>query len=664
MAFDLRIDKGKKHDFPKSKSEWAEWICQLHDEALEDRRPQEFQWAVNFSYYMGQQNLHFSPLTGTLHRDFEQEELIINRVAPYVEVRISKLTRSKPILAVTPDSNGRDVVNGSKMSEKLLKHLWKTQDMDPKLRTFCFYLIVMGTAFFKDIWNPGIGDKIKVGEDDEEQEDDGFLNIEDPDIPTPQAPEPKEVFQGDIETFVKSPFAVLAAPGSTNEENAIWMMDRSHMTLREVAQLYPNIDPKEIETGPELTQYESFVNRLQSPIYANLSGFGNRGIERKSARRENDLVLVKEFWMKPNEIYPDGVVATVIGKKLVSFSTFPNGFKEYPFTRAVEKENPFNFYGQSSVTRVVPLQRRYNQARSQISKNASLFAGVKWSAPKGHGMHEDALTDEAGEIVEYNPNLPRPEQMGVAPMPNYVMESQLQDLKDIRDITGEIEAGDIPGTPQVTAGIALDTAQEIADIIVIPISRNVEQALIKLGRNWLINANENYLDPRRIKIIGEDNQVFVEEMVAADLRNQTDVTIQIESFLGSSKAAQQQKLLDMWDRRIINDPDSWLRAFVSGDISVITKSMQQYDAVIAEDIEAVKNGKQPVIQPFDNHVAFVKAFSEFIQTPEFRRMPPDRQQLAMVTLNQHLEMIQPRQEEDTNPAAVNTPFGSQVTEGS
>ncbi len=364
MAFDLRINTSKKHDFPKTRQEWAQHVNLSHDNGLIERRPQEFQWAVNFSYYMGQQNLNFAPLTGTLHRDIESEELTINRVAPFVEVRIAKLTRSKPMLTVTPDKIDRRIADGAKISEHLLKYLWKTQKMDKNLRTFAFYLVVMGTAFFKDIWNPGIGDKIRVSEEPPE-EDFTFQEFEEG-PPTPEV-DLEEVFAGNIETFVKSPFSILASPGATSIEDSTWMIDRSHMTIRQIKEGFPDFDTRNIETGAEMTQYESFVNRLQSPLFAQISSFGNTGKERKSHMREDDIVLVKEFWMKPNEIYPDGVVATVINKQLVSFSTFPDGTKDYPFSMAVEKENPFNLYGQSSVTRVIPLQRRYNQGRSQIS---------------------------------------------------------------------------------------------------------------------------------------------------------------------------------------------------------------------------------------------------------------------------------------------------------
>jgi hypothetical protein len=524
--------------------------------------------------------------------------------------------------------------------------------MDSKLQTHALNTILCGSSFIKATWNPKRGDIIVKRPDSEflELNNDGSEVLE-------------EVFQGDIDTVVKSPFSVLASPGATTVENATWIMDRTHITTRDLLSIYPDLDLNKIKIETQLTEYERFVNRLQSPIFSTTAGYEMSRFEKSTQVRDHEVLLVKEFWMKPNDIYPEGVVATVVGDQLIGFNPFPTELNgEYPIIKTDDKENPFAFYGQSTVTRLVPVQRRYNKGRTQTTKNAALMANVKWWAPKGHGMHDDALTDEEGEVVESNPNLPRPQQLAVSPIPNYVIESMLQDITDIRDIGGEREPSQLP-FPNLTAGVALETAAELADTMIMPTIRGLEQGLIKVGRFWLLYAQENYLDPRTIKILGEGSKVQVTSVKSTDLLHQTDVTIQLESYLGYSKAAQQQKLLDMWDRRIISDPKVFMRAFVTGDIDLVLKEDEGTENIVLEDIEAIKNGKQPAVLPFDDHPAYVRTLSKFIQTPEFRRMPPDRQQLAMAVLQQHLQFLQPQQEEDQNPAAVNTPFGQQVTEG-
>lgn len=619
---------------------------------MHEVRPFQLQFAVNTAYYLGFQHLNYSPIDGTILRDIDNEELIINRIAPFVELRVAKLTRAKPILTVVPSKKERDKIQGAELSEMLVKYLWKCQDMDQKLRYLALLLNIYGSVFIKTLWNPSKGEKVK------NKIEDGHLRLDDD-----GEEEYEEFITGEIETHIKSPFSIFASPGAHTLKEADWIIDKSTMTVRQLQETYPHVDIDEIKLSEETTEYERFVNRLQSPIFSVYSGYTTSRKERIQKVKDHQLVTVKEFWLKPNEVYPKGVVATVVGDKLIDFQEFPNQFYEYPFIKIDEKEQPFSFYGGATVSRLIPLQRRYNEARTQISKNAAMFASVKWWVPKGSGLHQDSLSDESGEIVETNANLPRPQQMEVMPMPQYVMDSQMQDLKDIREISGEREASEVAGLPQVTASVALETVAELSEAILGPVIKNVESGLIELGRQWLILANENYDDPRTLKIVGPNNEYMIKDFDKEDLKHQTDVTIQLESFLGMSKQAQQQKILDMWDRRVITDPNSFLDAFISGDVEKLRRAQASFEKVIAEDVQAIKDGKMPPILPADNHILYIARLSEFIQSPEFRRLPPDRQQIAMGVLQQHIGFVQPMQQEGTNPAAVGTPVGPQVPEG-
>jgi hypothetical protein len=143
---------------------------------------------------------------------------------------------------------------------------------------------------------------------------------------------------------------------------------------------------------------------------------------------------------------------------------------------------------------------------------------------------------------------------------------------------------------------------------------------------------------------------------------QTDVTIQLESGFAKSLAGTRQTLIDMWDRRIIYDPEMFMKAYASGNIETLLKAKDPAEAVVLEDIEMLKQGAMPPVQPFDNHIVYIRLLSEFIQTPEFRKMPPDRQMIAMQVLQAHIQFVQPAQPEpEQNQAAVNTPYGEQVT---
>lgn len=647
-----RINQAKTHNFPKTKQAWSSFINQTHNEGVDQRRPIEFQWAYNTAYYKGFQQLLFNPLTNVLVRDYESEEFVINRIAPIAEQKVAKIIRTKPILTVLPDKLDPQTIKAAQLSEDLLKHLWKTDKMDDKLRLASLYMVLTGSAFFKTVWNPAGGVGIQSDQDEK-----GNLQFgEQGDAKT------TTIFTGDIEVHPRSPFAILAQSGTKDIRSAPWIIERTFMTVDEAKAEFKelNID-RVISTREDMTNFERFVMRLGSPTFTGLFKTSQDPLLEKPIIKDLDLVIRKEFWLKPNSVYPKGVLATVVGDQLVQFDEWPYNHNEYPFVKIDEHQNPFGFYGDSTITRLIPIQRHYNAARTQMSKNAALMANGKWWAPKGHGMAEDALTDEEGEVVETNPNLPKPSQLEIAPLPNYVIENMSQDITDMRDVSGEREASQLP-FPGITASVALETAAELSNVDLVPTLRSIESALIDLGRQQLMLANQFYIDERIVKIVGPNKQINIVKFNNLDLLHQTDVSIQVESGLGQSKAASQQKLIDLWDRRVIQDPEDFMNAFVTGDIDVILKKKDNAQNIVIEQIEKMKQGENPVVSQFDNHILHVRMLSQFIQTPEFRRLPPDRQQIGVQTLQQHLSFLQPAPEQQ-NPAAVGTPFGAQVTEG-
>jgi len=652
---DLKINKNKNHGFPKDEQSWVAFINNLHVEALNERESLEMQWARNIAYYLGFQHLTLDDTLNSIRVDDARgDEYIINRIAPFVEQRKAKLVKNRPIMGVTPDDISPITIKGAELSEKLLRYLWKINDKDHKMDTLCLYLVLMGSAFIKTAWDGQGGEPMKVDQDEE-----GNIVFDE----KTGNQKKNYVWTGDVDTQVRSAWDILVAPGTKHDlENAPWVIERSNRTVLELKELFPDMKMDDtFSNWTDITRFERFVYNLGFPFRANM---GSPRAMAKQSVKELDNALVKEFWMKPNYVYPNGVFATVVGTQLLQFEEWPYDHKEYPFVKADEHKNPCGFYGISTVTRLIPVQRHYNESRTQIAKNAQLMAAIKWWSPRGAGLADDALTDLEGEVVETNPNMPRPEQMGVVPLPNYTMENQNQDIIDIRDIGNEREASQIP-FPGLTASVAMEKAAEMSEIGLQPTLRYIERALIRSARQELMLANQFYVEQRKLKIWGPGQPaVNVISFSQEDLMHQTDVTIQVETSLAYSKSGARQNLIDMWDRRIISDPEAFMKAYVTGDVDIIMRAKDPQEALVIEDIEMIKQGKQPPVAQFDNHVMWIKMLSAFIQTPEFRKMPEDRQMLAAQTLQQHLQFMQPQAPMgEQNPAAMNTPFGAQVPEG-
>jgi hypothetical protein len=297
-------------------------------------------------------------------------------------------------------------------------------------------------------------------------------------------------------------------------------------------------------------------------------------------------------------------------------------------------------------------------------KNIFLMANGKWMNPKGSQISEDSLTDEEAEVIDYNPAVPEPHQAILAPLPNYAMEMPRELIIDFRDVGGQREASVTP-MPNVTAGVAMQISAELSDEVITPIIRRLARATKVVANQQLLLMDAEYIDDRKIAVLGDDNVFGVQMMNNVDFRHHTDVHIEIESMFPDYRGAKKQALIDLWDRRIITDQKSFLNAYRFGNYDKLIDDIEKEEDPVWIDIEAIKKGKAPEVQPYQNHLTYFKVLSKWIQTPEFLRLIPERKQLAIEVLQTHMQFLMESLPaggapvKQQNQAAVGTEFGSQ-----
>jgi hypothetical protein len=255
-------------------------------------------------------------------------------------------------------------------------------------------------------------------------------------------------------------------------------------------------------------------------------------------------------------------------------------------------------------------------------------------------------------------------------MPEYTQRFGDELIADFRDVAGQRESSITP-PPNVSAGVAMQTAAELGDEILGPILRRLGRSIEKEANIHLLLMNQEYDENRKIKILGESGSALMEWLDKVDLRNHTDVHIEIESMFPDFRGAKRQTLMDLWDRRIIVDPATFLRAFRYGSFDVPMEQLERAQDKIHLAIADLKRGKEHVAEPGDDHLKFVQELGAWINTPEFLRLIPERKQKVLAALQAHMMFLSqgqgmpmggaPMAEQNQN--AVGTPFGSQVPVG-
>lgn len=647
----------KKGDLPETETEWEEYIKRTHTMGLSRRRRHELQWVLNIAYTKGYQNLLFDPRTGVIALSTDvQQPLTVNRIGAFVDARIAKRTKSRPVSRVIPNTNDPDDRLAAKHSDQALMHLWRKILMESQYDLLITIEEMTGTGFMKTCWNPRAGDKIYTEKKSPDGQD--LMLTDDGEV------DEDEIWEGEVSSTPLTPFAIVPANDRiVRMQDQPWIDEISHLTAGEIEEMYSKMRGriKFQDDDETYTQYEKLAHRMGSSLFSN-SGFMNGEL----ADSLNSSIKVITRWIRPNYQYERGVVAVLIQGKLAMIDEWPNdyGLNIYPHVRFVHREDGMNFWGQATVERLIPVQRAYNRLRQAIDRNARLMAKGKWMLPKGAQVMEGALDDDSGEVVEYNPAVTEPHQANIMPLPNYIVQHQDQLITDFRDVGGQREASLAPGQ-NLTASVAMQTQAELSDEILIPVLRRQGESMELVANTQLEISNQEWLEPRKIKVLGEGNASGVMWLSKTDLKHHTDVHIEIESLFPDFRAAKKQTLMDFWDRRIITDPAKFLRIFRFGNFDLLLEEEERLEESVILDIEAIKNGKQPEIHPFQNHLMYVKKLSNFTQTPEFLRLEADRKQLLIQNLQQHLAMVMQSMPgggapmEQTNPASVGTPFGAQ-----
>lgn len=648
---------------PKKEEDWARYIRRLHDEGLARRRRYEFQWVINLSYYLGYQELLLNTGTGIIEIPKEYRNPIhVNRVGSFIESRHAKITKNRPQSRVFPNSTEPADKHAAKASDDLLRHLWRAIDMDQQYDRLTMLELLCGTSFMKTVWDPLAGDIIKQPvkhatdtEDEFEVEltDDGSVAEE-------------EVFLGEISCRARSTFNLVVPDENTPDiRDQEWVIERSHMTSAEITRIWPHLEGKIAKKffDDELTEYEKTIDRMASPLFKSSMKAGA-----DTPDKFNSRALGIEIWFKPNFYFPDGLMAVVIGNEIAVMDKFPHdyGKNKYPYVKFSEKEDGYHFYPQATIERLIPVQRAINRLKQHKLRSTFLMANPKWLLAKGSQVSEDSLTDEVGEVVEYNPSVPAPKPAEIAPLPAYVSNFGEELIRDFRDVGGQRESTVTP-PPNLTAAVALQVAAEQADEVVGPIVRRQTRGMELVAEQQLRIANAEYSEPRKIKILGEHNRVMISYLSGMDLKHHFDVHIEIESMIPDFRGSKRQTLLELWDRRIIQDPQKILNAFRYGMFEEVLEEEEKNLETVEMDIAVMKKGKAPAIFPAQNHLLYVRELTKFIQTPEFLALIPERRELFLQVLQAHLGFVQQQMPQgpmpQTNQAAVGTPFGPQKPAG-
>ena len=296
---------------------------------------------------------------------------------------------------------------------------------------------------------------------------------------------------------------------------------------------------------------------------------------------ENETELNGERVYEARKKYPNGRRIITCGGVLLEDDSNPYEDGEIPFQRWQNYILPREFWGISEVEQLESPQRIFNKLISFALDCLTLMGNPVWIVSNDSDVDVENLFNRPGLIIEKNPNTEVRREEGTQLQP-YVMQMIDRMQQWFNDIAGtqDVTRGASPGG--VTAASAITSLQEAAQTRVRQKSRNLDQYLQTVGQQYASRVMQFYSAPRVFRLtnnegattyfkaaFGKDatgnNMATVQQWNAESkgwsmptnlqAAGKLDVKVTTGSTLPFAKAEKEQKLLQLFDRGIVDQQE-------------------------------------------------------------------------------------------------------------
>lgn len=594
------------------------------DRSAKSKRKHEWQWIINILYIAGDQLCWIDKNTGRIERIDPSGDpdwmirVVDNRILPIYRTMMAKLTKNKPLPMVTAGSGEDKDIQAARAVTKLITNHWTTLELDEHHLELVGWLVSTGNGFYKQLYNPTKGDVIKVDDEIHEKVKESMLEDDSKDELSIDEvlSEVKNlgVTQGDTDLVFRNPFCCYPEPGKTRIKNMSMFGDSEFITPDEVFDKYGIVVQPKAKSS----------RQVYSINIGDITTFG--GLEMST---NNELVEVRELYIKPNRKFKRGLVFKWIDDQIVEKR---EECLDIPFVHFGLIRIPGSLWRTGLITDLVPLQKRWNELLSKIEMHNDLYNDPP-TIIDPNVIDIEEWVAEPGLIIEKKITGAGADNPYVMPVP-MLDQSIFQEL-DILDkqfeivpVLNKVSFG--KDTPNARSGLAINYLQEKDDDVLWPIVNEIEIGYTKVFRNDFKLCQDNYEEDRGFAIVGKNNQVEWVDFTQADLSSNVNVRVEPGSAMPRSVAAQQATVLELMDRGFFTDPKTGQMDYIRvshylefGAVDEMYEDLTIDSNQAKRFIDRAKNGEPIMVLDWYNHVIHLEEINRFRKTTTYEELPDD-----------------------------------------
>jgi hypothetical protein len=539
-------------------------------------------WMTNTAYLLGFDGIYYDTKSRQFRTQAQSSGFLrrnrvhANKILPSCQNRLARLCKNPPRYDTRPSKQTAESKVNARKSLMVLNNVMDENEANTMRLDLYMWNMQCGHAYVKVSWDETMGDPIVdpiTGE--------------------------FEGFQGGTRLDVASAFEVFPDPLAKSQRDLRKIAHAKVRTLDYFKQQWPERGHLVKEEGAWLlsAQYEQRINSLN-----NLG----QGQNVNQVMMKNSAIEIAYYEARSSQ-YPNGRMIVEANGVLLCNKELPLG--EIPLVKFDDVRIGGKYYSESIITHARPLQDQYNRLLTQRSAWVNKMLHGKWMAPKGHGMGQESVNDQSGEIWEYNPgpNGQKPEPVQVPVIPSYAYEEEENLAKNIDDVFGvhDISRGELPSAGIPALGMQILTEQDdTRDGIV---TESNELAWAKVGRLCLKSESKFRKLAKTIKTKGKGSEIDFVEYSGEDLTGEDDVFVIRGSTLPNSKTLKRQEILNLRSQGLLGNPqdpsvnEKIMEFLEYGDTYQAWDQTAADTAQIAKDIEMIKQEIVPPFNEYDNH---------------------------------------------------------------
>lgn len=500
-------------------------------------------WYRNILYYIGEQWIEFVKTRANFRRRVFPDFIptpVANEIKDYVRSQKALLLNQRLVPKVWPNSTDVADVQASELAQDLLVWMDTINDgeIEVEREKTAIWICLTGTTFMRTFPEMSGG---RWG-----MTKDGTL-----------------ITTGEVVTQHVSPFNVVV------DWNGITLREKSWVgikTLRQKEWIEDNFKIK-MDRGDTVpfTDYQRNLMKL----VAEVSPWKSSQITTASYdAMDEGSVMLKEVEFRPTRAYPEGrYVITAGGKLLLDVPKMPipvvEGTFNYTLTDFHFDYCPGRFWSEAGVSDLISSQNAINEIMQALAINRKSLGRPRVVTPGDVGLKKASEAGQAFLMVQYDPLLSggkEPKIESGTPLPAQVLEELRIHKEQIQSSSGDpknILKGQPPSAS--SSGIQVDILRETAERSHQPDVKRFSNSMQAVAKKRLLLAQVVYTEERTLKVTGAGGQIKVQKFKAADLRNNTDVRLELDSGSQATQAGKNTTLIDLAGKGFLGpvaeDPD-------------------------------------------------------------------------------------------------------------